>query len=704
MLAIELLMRPDPLATSLSTAGNPQLQELVELAVSRLQLGEPIDVAELTREHPELATELQNLLPTLKLLAALGDTHVSGTTKTTAAAKEGQLLGDFRIIRELARGGMGVVYLAEQVSLGRQVALKILPLAAKLDERQLERFLAEARTVAALQHEHIVPVFAVGGEEGVNYYAMQLISGRSLLEVINQWKEQAKLELQHSAGDFPSFEQRIRKAAEWTIQAADALDYSHTRGIVHRDIKPANLLIDDAGKLWVTDFGVARALTDCNLTITGTLVGTARYMSPEQAGGFQSGISFATDIYSLGATLYELIALAPAYAGNTQSELLRRIPVESPRPVSALERRTPRDLATIIDKAMRPDPAERYPSAQHLADDLARFLHSEPIHALPIGRFTKCVRWMRKRKRAVTAALLVAGLFLVGGFAYARLAEQKYRLEGWRTVKITTTPPGAQLAIVPIDELTNEPNPDPAGIVRPEGRTPLFVDLKPGQYFIEAVLPEREGVADFAEVRRTVTKRDDASSQNRRVAKQKTEYITFRTISTYSLQNKTDPMILVSINDELRVANPVLPESIYIHSREIENESQTYRSAEIAAEEAGSRLPTAAEYDAIVASVSNFTGGTNKSRSSGTPQDMTAGAPEWTSTRYVFPGQISPLAPRTFLDERSKWLILKGYNKLDDFAGLEPTIQGDLVGSDELEYSSIAVRGVRSTEPRFVKQ
>ncbi len=228
--------------------------------------------------------------------------------------------------------------------------------------------------------------------------------------------------MQYSAGEFPSLDERIRQAVRWTIQAAEALDYSHEQGIVHRDIKPANLLIDKTGKLWVTDFGVARALIDCSLTLTGTLVGTPRYMSPEQAGGFKAGIGFPTDIYSLGATLYELVALMPAYPGSEYSDLLRRIPTEAPRPVRELEPRAPRDLATIIDKAMRPEPTERYARAQEFADDLGRFLRGEPILACPITPFERVLKWSQRHGDLVRAigfsaallfALLAVGVTLV---------------------------------------------------------------------------------------------------------------------------------------------------------------------------------------------------------------------------------------------------------------------------------------------------
>src|SRR5262249_36671050 len=213
-------------------------------------------------------------------------------------------LGDFRIVREIGRGGMGIVYEAVQVSLGRRVALKVLPLAAALDARQLQRFKNEAQAAACLHHPHVVPVYGVGCERGVHYYAMQFIDGRTLADLIRELRHGAGLERAGgpaSAGDAtlpaageatprgpaqgPRSAAFFRTAARLGAQAAAALDYAHQQGVIHRDVKPANLLLDSRGNLWVTDFGLAHCQQDARLTMTGDLVGTLRYMSPEQALG-----------------------------------------------------------------------------------------------------------------------------------------------------------------------------------------------------------------------------------------------------------------------------------------------------------------------------------------------------------------------------------------------------------------------------------
>ena len=241
-------------------------------------------------------------------------------------------LGDYRLVRELGRGGMGIVYEAEQVSLGRRVALKVLPFAAALDPSQLRRFQTEAHAAAQLHHTNIVPVFSVGCERGVYYYAMQFIDGRTLAQVVLD--QQRAVPPGHepswphsgpSALGTTSDRARFRLVAELGIQAAEALDHAHRLGIVHRDIKPANLLLDVRGNLWITDFGLARLQDEAGLTLTGDLLGTLRYMSPEQALAHRGAVDHRTDIYALGVTLYELLTLRPAMAGTDRQELLRRI-------------------------------------------------------------------------------------------------------------------------------------------------------------------------------------------------------------------------------------------------------------------------------------------------------------------------------------------------------------------------------------------
>jgi serine/threonine protein kinase/WD40 repeat protein/tetratricopeptide (TPR) repeat protein len=455
-------------------SADPAFDLLVDELIAWLQAGEPPDWPALAREHPEYVGRLRSMAPALKALGDLsraGSSALSGVAPLSGAEESVPgVLGDFRILREVGRGGMGVVYEAEQVSLNRRVALKVLPFAATLDPRQLERFRHEARAAALLHHPHIVPVHGVGCERGVHYYAMQLIEGCSLAAVIQGWlsKEEGgrrKDEPEEAAGLDSSFllppssfrqgggpETRplaardtvplrqapkpFRRIAELVAQAADALEYAHTMGVIHRDVKPANLLLDSGGNVWVTDFGLARLGEGPGLTLSGDLLGTLRYMSPEQALARHGLVDHRTDVYSLGATLYELLTLRPAIDGASKQEILHRLAFEEPVAPRKRDRSIPADLETVALKALAKDPEERYATAQGLADDLRRWLADQPILARPPGPWQRFRRWSQRHRPLVVALgafllLLVAGLGL-GAVAYglrkAELAEERSRV------------------------------------------------------------------------------------------------------------------------------------------------------------------------------------------------------------------------------------------------------------------------------------
>lgn len=281
-------------------------------------------------------------------------------------------LGDFHLIREVGRSGMGVVYEAEQLSLHRQVALKVLPFAATIDPRQLQRFKNEATAATHLRHENIVPIYAVGCERGVHYYAMQFVDGQSLAALIAGLRRPPADE--SGAASAGSTVPVTRFATErdpngpthfdWVAglgrQAAPALEHAHQAGIVHRDVKPGNLLLDSRGQLWVTDFGLAQVTGDTGLTVTGELLGTLRYASPEQALGRRGVMDHRSDVYSLGATLYELLTLRPPFDGRDRHELLRQISDEDPPTPRSINSAIPVGLETIVLKALRKDPVDLY--------------------------------------------------------------------------------------------------------------------------------------------------------------------------------------------------------------------------------------------------------------------------------------------------------------------------------------------------------
>jgi serine/threonine protein kinase len=422
---------------------------------------------ELLARHPDLAPELAAYFAGqerfTRLAAPLRDA-VSAAQESTIDQKlaEGGRLGDFRLLREVGRGGMGVVYEAEQISLGRRVALKVLPFAGALDAKQLQRFKNEAHAAANLQHQNIVPVYFVGCERGVHFYAMQFVEGQTLAALIQELRQASQktqspsapgssyldpqltgpytLELAAAEGlakrgpegenAAATIEDRgalietrlaqprssilesgssfFRTVANLGIQAAEALEHAHQLGVIHRDIKPANLMVDARGNLWITDFGLAHCQNQAGLTMSGDLVGTLRYMSPEQALAKRVLVDHRTDIYSLGVTLYELLTLEPALPGRDRQELLRQIAFEDPKPPRRLNQAVPWELETVVLKAIEKDPADRYATAQELADDLERFLKDEPIRARRPSILARLRKWSVRHRRVVTAAVVAA--------------------------------------------------------------------------------------------------------------------------------------------------------------------------------------------------------------------------------------------------------------------------------------------------------
>ena len=447
------------------THDEPHRDEDIEAAVAdiaeeflrRIERGEDPDVEEYVRRYPKMAGVLGQVLPVLRIAGA---TDAVWDREGEAAAPDGRVdrvLGDFRILREIGRGGMGVVYEAEQRSLGRRVALKVLPFAAVMDHRQLQRFKMEAQAAAQLHHTNIVPVYSVGCERGVHYYAMQYVDGHSISTVIRELRRLSGLEgadtgsaegpVSHLANDLtsgrfaagtapgtnlPATQAQpgtgtvsstlgavassgstqspayVQSVARLGVQAAEGLRHAHDMAIVHRDIKPSNLLLDARGHLWITDFGLAQYRTESGATLTmpGDILGTMRYMSPEQAAGRSSLLDHRTDIYSLGATLYELLALRPAFPARERHQLLRGIEAEEPGALHRLNPAVPVDLETIIRKAMAKDPAGRYASCRELADDLHCFLDHRPIKAKRPSLVERAVKWSHRHRSLVVTALL----------------------------------------------------------------------------------------------------------------------------------------------------------------------------------------------------------------------------------------------------------------------------------------------------------
>jgi WD40 repeat protein len=320
-----------------------------------------------------------------------------------AAPPRIRYFGDYEIVREIARGGMGVVFQARQVSLNRPVALKMILAGQLANETDVKRFYTEAESAANLDHPGIVPIYEVGQHEGQHYFSMGFVEGQSLSHRLAE-------------GPLPP-----RQAAELMVKVADAIEFAHQRGVIHRDLKPANILLDKNGNPRVTDFGLAKRLeTDSGLTGSGQIMGTPSYMPPEQAGGKRGAIGPEADVYALGATLYALLTGRPPFQAATAMDTVIQVVSDEPVPPRRLNALVPLDLETICLKCLGKEPGKRYASAAALAEDLRRFLAGEPIVARPVTRLERVSKWVRRRPviAALSASVAVTALLGLSGIVW----------------------------------------------------------------------------------------------------------------------------------------------------------------------------------------------------------------------------------------------------------------------------------------------
>jgi eukaryotic-like serine/threonine-protein kinase len=433
-----------------ASESNAAVVELAEEFLARYRAGERPPLSEYTDRHPHLAAEIREVFPAMAMMEriAIADRSLASAPTACAPAAGPALrqLGDYRILREVGRGGMGIVYEAEQVSLGRHVALKVLPGSWMLNPTYLERFRREAKAAARLHHTNIVPVFGTGEARGTHFYAMQFIRGEGLDKVLADLHrlrggpaagpavaETVTIAAHLASGGFTPADTAFdvtepatdvtrtglsgsrpnaayyRSVARVGLQVAEALDYAHRQGVLHRDIKPSNLLLDLQGTVWVTDFGLAKADGD-DLTHTGDIVGTIRYMAPERFDGRSLAQG---DVYSLGLTLYEMIAHRPAFEAANRAKMVEQVLHATPAPLRRADPHVPRDLETIVRKAAARDPKDRYPTAGALAEDLRRFLSDRAVLARRATPVETAWRWCRRNPAVAGLLTAVAALLIV---------------------------------------------------------------------------------------------------------------------------------------------------------------------------------------------------------------------------------------------------------------------------------------------------
>lgn len=401
-------------------ASEKLLDSIVDDFTRQIRAGQNPQVVDFQERHPQLHCQLGELLGSVAAIEGLK----SAAAGSTASFDRTQFpmpetIGEYDVISELGRGGMGVVYLGKHQTLGRQVAIKVLPPSLASSEDRVDRFQGEARAAARLHHTHIVGVFGVGQNESFHYYVMDYVAGRGLDELIverkmkdNSSDSDSASSAQPKTASNRSDQAHYRWAARVGADLADALAYAHGQGVFHRDLKPSNFLLGDDGIVRITDFGLAKySGSDVHLTKTGDLIGTPQYLAPESLKGQYDGQS---EVYCLGLTIYELVGSQPAFAGGSPAEVLNKITTTRPAVLHKLNSKIPTDLSTIIEKAISKEPESRYQDAKAFRDDLLAFSEGRAISARRASTWQHAKRWARSNPLAASlSGLSVALLTLV---------------------------------------------------------------------------------------------------------------------------------------------------------------------------------------------------------------------------------------------------------------------------------------------------
>lgn len=390
-------------------AFNPEadVDEIIAAYLKAAQAGVAPDHEALIAQHPSYAKELREFFADQERFRRVAEPVRAAVTGMPAVGTQVRYFGDYELLEEIARGGMGVVYKARQVSLNRVVALKMILAGQLASAADVQRFHSEAEAAANLDHPNIVPIYEVGAHDGQHFFCMKLIEGGSLGREVGSGKSEV------------GSNEAQRQAAQVLEKVARAVHHAHQRAFLHRDLKPCNILLDAAGEPHVTDFGLAKRLKeDKGLTQSGAIVGTPGYMAPEQAAGGK-GLSVRTDVYSLGAILYELLTGRPPFQAETPLDTVLQVLDGEPERPRVLNPRVDRDLETACLRCLEKDPERRYPSAEALAEDLGCWLRGEPITARPLGRLPRAWRWCRRHRVAVAFLGTVAGLLALVGVTAA---------------------------------------------------------------------------------------------------------------------------------------------------------------------------------------------------------------------------------------------------------------------------------------------
>jgi WD40 repeat protein/tRNA A-37 threonylcarbamoyl transferase component Bud32 len=394
------------------------LGDVIAAYLRSVEVGQPPNREALIEQHPELAAELSEFFANHDRLEQLAQALRAAAPAAEQTDKSNPIVryfGDYELLEQIAQGGMGIVYKARQISLNRLVAVKMIRSGLLATDSDVKRFNAEAEAAANLRHPGIVPIYEVGVHDGQHYYSMEYVEGRDLSQIVHGNPLVAA------------------KAAAYVRDMAEIVEYSHREGVLHRDLKPANVLIDANDRVRITDFGLAKRVgSDADLTTTGQVIGTPKYMSPEQAAAQHALIGPASDVYALGSILYELLTGRAPFRSDSAIDILRQIQEDDPIRPQLLNARLPKDLETICLKCLEKEPRRRYASANDLADELGRYLRGEPIHARPLSRTTRAVRWCKRKP--VAASLLAA---LVAGTATTT----------WQAVRATLAERATEIAL-----------------------------------------------------------------------------------------------------------------------------------------------------------------------------------------------------------------------------------------------------------------